>query len=351
MSTISKISLSGNEKIELVGNLATMLSAGIPILDAVNSILEDAKGNQKKILDTLKNDLMQGKQISASLQNFPKSFDKVTVSLIKASEEAGTLEVTLKDLQTHIQKDMEFADKIKFAMIYPALIMVVFAGVMAVILVFVVPKISQVFLRLKVELPLPTKILIFLSDLLLKQTVYLIVGIVIFSVLFVFLYKKNRSGVMETFYRLPLVSRLVKEIDLTRFSRSLYLLLSSGIPITSALDMAKETVFSRQTIQIIAKSRDMVMGGKKLSEGLRTGNGVIPSIVIKLVEAGEKSGSLDKAMLDVSLHLDYQVSNSLKMVTAIMEPVMLVMVAVSVGGMMLAIIAPIYGLISQVGAM
>jgi type II secretory pathway component PulF len=351
MATFSKISLSGNEKIELVGNLATMLSAGIPILDAVNSILEDAKGNQKKILDTLKNDLMQGKQISASLTNFPKCFDKVTVSLVKASEEAGTLEVTLKDLQTHIQKDMEFADKIKFAMIYPMLIMVVFGGVMGVILVFVVPKISQVFLRLKVNLPLPTKILIFLSDLLLKQTVYLAAGVLVLGVLFVFLYKKNRSGLMEIFYRMPLVSRLVKEIDLTRFSRSLYLLLSSGIPITSALDMAKETVFRRQTMQIIAKSRDMVMGGKKLSEGLRTGNGVIPSIVIKLVEAGEKSGSLDKAMMDVSNHLDYQVSNSLKMVTAILEPVMLVMVAVSVGGMMLAIIAPIYGLISQVGAM
>jgi type IV pilus assembly protein PilC len=350
MATTSKISLSGGEKIELIGNLATMLAAGIPILDAVNSISEDTKGNQKKILETIKNDLMQGKQVSVSLASFPRCFDKVTVNLVKASEEAGTLEITLRDLQDHIQKDMEFVDKIKFAMVYPALIMVIFVGVLMVMLVFVIPKISQVFLRLKVELPLPTKIMIFMSDLVMKQTWYLVAGMGIFLTAMIFIYKKNKTGLFNLFYKLPVVSKLVKEIDLTRFSRSLFLLLSSGIPITTALELSREVVFRSQTKQIIAKSREMVMGGKKLSEGLRTGKGEIPSIVIKLVEAGEKSGSLDKSMADVSKHLDYQVSNSLKMVTAIMEPVMLIMVAVSVGGMMMAIIAPIYGLISQVGS-
>lgn len=350
MTTLSKISLSGGEKIELIGNLSTMLSAGIPILEAINSILEDAKGNQKKILETIHNDLMQGKQVSTSLASFPRCFDKVTVSLVKASEEAGTLEVTLKDLQDHIQKDMEFVDKIKFAMIYPALIMILFAGVLAVMLVFVVPKISSVFLRLKVELPLPTKIMIFMSDLVMKQTWLLVGGLAVFTAVVMVLYKKNKPFLFDLFYRLPLVAKLVREIDLARFSRSLFLLLSSGIPITSALDMSREVVFRKQTRQIISKSREMVMGGKKLSEGLRTGKGEIPSIVVKLVEAGEKSGSLDKAMADVSEHLNYRVSNSLKMATAIMEPVMLIVVAISVGGMMMAIIAPIYGLISQVGS-
>ncbi len=351
MATTSKISLSGGEKIELIGNLTTMLTAGIPILEAVNSIAEDTKGNQKKILETIKADLMQGKQISTSLASYPRCFDKVTVNLIKAAEQAGTLEITLRDLEEHIQKDMEFADSIKFAMMYPALILVVFAGVMAVMLVFVVPKISTVFSRLRVTLPLPTKIMIFMSDLLLKHTLYLVGGILIIGGLFAFLYKRNKAGLLELFYRMPVVSKLMKEIDLSKFSRSMFLLLSSGVPITSALELSREVVFRKQTAQLIGKSREMVMGGKKLSEGLRTGKGIIPSIVIKLVEAGERSGSLDKAMSDISTHLDYQVANSLKMATAIMEPVMLILVAVCVGGMMMAIIAPIYGMIGQVGSM
>src|ERR1700693_5598319 len=106
-----------------------MLEAGIPILETVNSVLEDTKGSQKKILETLKADLMQGKHLYYSFAHYPKVFDAVTINLLKASEEAGTLETTLKDLRDHIQKEMEFIDKIKFAMIYPLVILTVFAGV------------------------------------------------------------------------------------------------------------------------------------------------------------------------------------------------------------------------------
>ncbi len=345
----SNISLSTSDKIGLISNLSTMLAAGIPIMDAVSSVLEDTKGNQKKILEALRTDLQQGKHVYESLSAFPRSFDKVTINLIKASEQAGTLEVTLKDLKDHIQKEVEFVDKIKFALIYPVLIMIVFVVVLLAILIFVVPKISAVFSRLKVELPLPTRVLVFVSDLLIKQTWYLVGGLALFALLVIFVYKKNRQLLMEIVSSFPVISGLVRGIDLTRFSRSMYLLLSSGLTITAALELTKEVVFKKKTADLIAKSRDMVMSGKKLSEGFRLDKKIFPSIVVKLIEAGEKSGSLDKSMQDVSTYLDYEVSNSLKTFAAVMEPVMLLMVGVSVGGMMLAIIAPIYGLIGQVG--
>ena len=346
----SRVSLSSSEKMNLFGNLSTMLAAGVPLLEVVNSIMEDTKGSQLKILTTLKNDLMQGKRIHSSFSQFPRVFDKVTINLIKASEEAGTLETVLRDLRDHIQKEMEFTDKIKFALLYPSLILIVFAGMLLTILIVVVPRIATVFSRLKVKLPLPTRILIFISDLLLKHTFFLLGGTALVVVLLIFLYKSNRRLVMEMFYRLPLVSRLVKEIDLTRFTRSMFLLLASGLPITSALELSQDVVMRAQTAKIIAKSRDMVLSGKKLTEGLRAGRGLIPSFMIKLTEAGEKSGSLDKSMADISAHLDYQVSNTLKTLTAVMEPILLVVVGISVGGMMLAIIAPIYGLIGQVSS-
>lgn len=346
---ISHLSLKTSEKIELVSNLATMLTAGIPILDAVNSILEDTKGAQQKILETLKADLSEGKQLYTSFAKFPNCFDKVTVSLIRAAEEAGNLEVTLKDLRDHIQADAEFTDKIKFALIYPGLIVCLFFGLLLVILIFVIPKITQVFVRLKVPLPLPTKILMFMSDLLLKHTFLLLAGIAAVLLLVYFLYKTQKRFFMEFIYRLPVVNTLIRQIDLARFSRSLYLLLSSGLPIATALDLSKDVVLRAQTAQVIANSRHMIMEGKKFSEGLRTGHKVIPSLMIKLVEAGEKSGQLEQSMHDISNTLDYQVSNTLKAFTALMEPVMLIIVSLCVGGMMVSIISPIYSIISQVG--
>jgi len=343
------ITLKTSEKIELVSNLATMLTAGIPILDAVNSILEDTKGSQRKILETLKADLIQGKQIYTSFAKFPRCFDKVTVNLIRAAEEAGNLEVTLKDLRDHIQADAEFTDKIRFALIYPGLIVCLFFGLLLVMLIYVIPRLTEVFVRLKVPLPLPTKILMYMSDILLKHTFYLIAGLAIFGFLFYLLFKSQKRLVMEFVYRLPVVSTLIRQIDLARFSRSLYLLLSSGLPITTALELSQDVVLRAQTSNIIKKSREMIMAGKKFSDGLRAGKKVIPSLMIKLIEAGEKSGQLEQSMHDISNTLDYQVSNTLKAFTALMEPVMLIIVSLSVGGMMISIIAPIYSIISQVG--
>lgn len=343
------ISLSNSEKIGLISNFATMLAAGIPILETVESLLEDAKGNQKKLLEALRNDLNQGNHVWACFSKFPGVFDKVTVNIIKASEQAGTLDVTLKDLKGNIQNQIEFNDKVRAALTYPVIILFVFVGVLLMMLVVVIPKIGSVFERLNVPLPLPTKVLIFSSKLLLNYTIPLIIGTVVVGVLFMTLYKKNRRFVFQALSSLPVVSQLVKEIDLTRFTRSLYLLLSSGIPITTALEFCQDVVTKKEIRDAIAHSQKVVLAGKKLSDGFKDNKKVIPGIMIKITEAGERSGSLDRSMQDISTFLDYQVSNTLRTLMSLLEPIMLVGVGLLVGGMMLSIIAPIYGIISQVG--
>ncbi len=346
---LKSLSLSGSEKISLITNLSTMLSAGIPIVEAVNSMLEDTKGSQKIILETLRTDLMQGNRIYSSFSKFPGCFDAVTVSLIKASEEAGTLETTLKDLRAHIQKEMEFIDKIKASLIYPVVIMIVFIAMMALILIFVVPKLAKVFKTLKISLPLPTRIMITVSDIMTQNTVPFVIGLIALIGFIIYIFKAKKPFLIKVLTSLPLISQLAKEIDLTRFTRNLYLLLSAGLPIATALELSQNVVIREKTAQLIKTSREMVYGGKRFSDGLRTGKGYLPSIMIKLVEAGERSGSLDKSLQDISEFLDYQVSNSLRNLTALMEPVMLVMVGLSVGAMMMSIISPIYGLIGQIG--
>lgn len=344
------IRLSSSDKIALISNLSTMLSAGIPILDAVNNLLEDSKGGIKKVLETLRDDLTQGHQVNFTLAKFSNSFDKVTVNVVKASEEAGTLDITLKDLKASLQKQNEFNDKVRSALIYPIFIVGVFALVLVVQLVYVIPKIALVFKNLRVALPLPTKILIALSDFMLKNTVtflFVIAGIVLF---FIFLFAKKKNFLLNIFYSLPGVSGLVKLIDLTRFSRSLYLLLNSGLPIVAALDLTSEVVVRAQTQNIINKSKEMILAGKTFSQGLRVAKGYIPTMMIKLVETGERTGSLDKSLQDISEYFDYQVTTTLKTLTVLLEPIMLVVIGIMVGGMMISIIAPIYGLMSQIGA-
>lgn len=345
----SKLSLSTADKITMLSNFSTMLSAGISIIETIDSLLEDAKGSQKKILQTLREDLIQGKRVYESFAKFPNAFDQVTVSILKAAEEAGTLDVTLKDIKDNLKKENEFVDKIKTALTYPAVIFVVFLGVLLTILIFVIPKIATVFTRLKINLPLPTRILVFISNIMLSYTILFTIGVLIFIAVLAALYKTKKKFLLGLLFSLPLISNLVKEIDLVRFTRSLSYLLSSGIPIVSALELTENVVIRKDISKIIQTSKDMIISGKKLSEGLKTSKGKIPSIVIKIIEAGEKSGSLDKALKDISEYLDYQVSNSLRTLTALMEPVMLVFVGVVVGGMMLAIIGPIYNLIGQVG--
>lgn len=348
MKTLST-RLSGKDKVALVSNLATMLGAGIPILEAVDSLLEESKGDYKKVLEVLREDLIAGNHVFASFAKFPYIFNKVTVNLIKASEEAGTLETTLKDIKINIEEEMEFTDKVRSAMMYPTFILCVFLAVFLTILLFVVPRVSEVFSRLNVPLPVPTKVMLALSQFLVQNVIAVLAAGVVLGVSVFLLYRKKPEIVLSILFTIPVVSRLVKEIDLTRFSRSLALLLNAGLPIATALELAQDVVVKNEVKDLIIESREMVVSGKMFSEGLRKKKGVFPGMTIKLIEVGEKSGTLAGSLQDISKSLDYQVSKSLKAATALLEPIMLVCVGLGVGGMMMAIIAPIYGLIGQVG--
>jgi type II secretory pathway component PulF len=340
--------LSNSDKIALISNMHTMLASGIPILETVESLLEDSKGGQKKLLQTLHQDLGQGQHMYVTLAKFPKMFDKVTVSIIKSAEESGTLDTSLDDLKTNIRKEIEFNDKIRSALIYPFFIFIVFVIVMIVILVEVIPKISTVFSQLNVTLPLPTKIMIATSNFLLAYTIPIIIATVLLIAGFIYLFRQYRRFFVQAFTSLPLVSLLTEQIDLTRFTRSLYLLLTAGLPITVALELTQNVVIKKNISNAIKHAKNYVYSGKKLSDGFKDNRKVIPPIMIKIIEAGERSGSLDKSMLDISEYLDYEVSGTLKTVTALIEPIMIVGVGIMIGGMMMSIIAPIYQMIGQI---
>lgn len=343
-----KLTLSSADKLSLISNLSTMIAAGIPILPSIDSLLEDSKGSSKKILEEARADLLQGKHLYASLSKFPNVFDKVTVNIIRGAEEAGQLSTTLKDLREEIRKEIEFNDKIRSALTYPILVLLVMLGILIIILVVAVPKIAAVFSRLRVNLPLPTKILIFISNIILTYTIPVIIGTAVFCLGIYFLYKKRKRWFLALLYPLPFLSTLFREIDLTRFSRGMHLLLHSGITITNALDLTQDVVQNPEIARSIAFAKETISSGENLSVAFKKHKKIFPGVMVKIIEAGEKTGTLDQSMKDISEYLDYRVSSSLKTLTVVLEPVMLVIVGLLVGGMMLSIIAPIYNLIGQV---
>lgn len=344
----SAIKISDQEKMQLFGNLSTMLAAGIPILEAVISLLEESKQNLEKILLTLKEDLEAGQVVNQSLAKFPRSFDKVTLNLIKAAEEAGTLEVALKDIQESIQKEMEFGDKIKSAMMYPLIVFLLFIAVMLVMLIFVMPRIAKVFSRLKADLPLPTKIMIFASDFLINYWYWVVAAFVLFILIIAVIMRYKKQNVLSFFYGFPLISNLVRQVDGARFSRNMFLLLNSGLPIVTALELSQEVMIKKEMRQLVDNARQMVISGKRFAEGLHSKKKLMSGMTIKLIEVGERSGTLNQSMKDIAEALDYEVTKNLQKATAMLEPIMLIFVGLVVGGMMMSIIGPIYGLISGV---
>ena len=347
---LSNLRISAKDRMQLMGNISTMLKAGIPILEVIESLLEEIKGPTQKVLQTIKADLQAGRMIHESLAKYPASFNKVTISLIKAAEEAGNLEVALKDVQDGIKSEMEFTDKIKSAMVYPIFVLLVFVGVLVMMLVVVMPKVSQVFGRLNMKLPLATKLLIAASDAVTGHymiAIGIVVGLIVFFALF-FKYKRNMLA--NLLFSLPVLAKMVRQIDLTRFARNMSLLLGSGLPIVTALDLAEDVIVKKDLFQLVVAARGKITSGMTLAEGLRSPNHLISGIVIKLIDVGERTGTLQQAMKDVTEMLDYEVSKSIKTATTLLEPIMLVFVGITVGGMMMSIIAPMYGMISSVSS-
>jgi type II secretory pathway component PulF len=347
---VTKLRLSPKEKLNLITNLATMLSAGIPILETVEVLANDTKGNQQKILKILLEDLNQGLSISASFGRSPKAFDPVTLNLLRSAEESGSLDSALTDLAENIKEEIEFTSKVRGALIYPFIIFLLFLGIMLVILIYVVPRISDVFRKLKLDLPLTTRVLIWSSETFLAYWPFIIAGSLVIIALLTLLFVRKKREVVSLLFSLPLISRLARQIDLARFTKSFGLLLTSGIPIVLALEYSEHSVAKKDMARAIRKARDTVSSGKPLSEGLSLSKKLFPDLMIRIVSAGERSGALEESMGKLNDQFELGVSSALKTVTTMLEPILLVIIGLFVGGMMLSIIAPIYQLIGGITA-
>jgi type II secretory pathway component PulF len=346
----SRIQLSGKDRLLLFSNMSTMLTAGIPILETVDGLAADSKGSLKKVVEVLRQSLLNGEPLSRGMSRLPRSFDAVTLNIMRAAEAGGTLEETLQNIVQTQKKEMTFSDTIRIAMIYPIFIGVIFMGIIVLMLTFVVPRISSVFLTMRVNIPPFTMAMFAASDFFVGHWLLVSIAFIVFITLLYLIIKANRRVFIAAVLSLPVLSQLGVNIDLARMTRSFSLLLRSGVALDEALALTKRVVNKPQIVRIIEHMQQNIEGGKSLASGLRDTHSLLPPIMARSLETAEKSGTLETTMLSLADYFDEQVTGSLKVVSSLIEPIMIVVIGCMVGLLMVSVIAPIYGLISQTGS-
>lgn len=349
--TTSRIRLRGKDKVSLFSDLATMLTAGIPISEVIESIEMDSNGKLKRVLKELHQSITNGEPLSKGMERFPRSFDTVTLNIMRAAETGGTLEVSLQDIVRNLKKQLAFIDSIRIAMIYPAFIGVIFTGIILLMLTFVIPRIAKVFESMRVNIPWITRAMITASDYFLGHWILVSVVFIGLIVLIYLLISMNRRAVVSALLSMPGLRRLGTNIDLLQLTRSFALLVKAGVPLDESIVLSKRVVRKKQVIAAIDLMQRNIEAGRPLSHGLRDGKTVIPPIMSRSIETAESSGTLEQTLQSLSEYFDEQVAESVKIVNSLLEPVMIVVIGVMVGSLMATIIAPIYNLISQVNSL
>jgi type IV pilus assembly protein PilC len=342
------IYVSNTDKLILFSNLSSLLSSGIPILEATDIISDDAPKSLQPILNQFKQSLTQGKTLASTLSLFPNSFDPITISLVETAEKSGNFESILKDIVADIKRDMELSEKVKSAAAYPLVTAFVFLVILVVILLYVIPKVAEVFGRIKVAIPLPTQILFAISaNLLIYWPVFLSIAVLLLIGI-ILLLKYKKCFIISVLITLPIIKGIAKNMDLARFTKSLSLMLSAGIPITEALNLSAKLINNRNLRIAINNIAELVSKGQNLGDSLGNQRNQFPRVMINMIKAGEKSGSLEKSTYDLSEHFNMLVESSLKNLTTLMEPFLLLFMGTLVAGLMLSVIAPIYQLIGSI---
>lgn len=349
-TSVSKIRLKTKERLSIFSDLSTMLIAGIPIIEILYSLEADAKGNPKKVLAYMRSSLANGVPLSRALSQMPKAFDAVSVNLIRSAEAGGTLETTLRDIVSATKKEMAFSEQLRMTMIYPIFVMAVFLGIVVLMLTFVIPRVAEVFSSMHIQTPWITKVMIKASNLLMTHWLSIVIGIAIIAVFAVFFIKANKRLIIRSLLALPPLQALGTDIDLARFTRSFGLLMRSGVPIIESLKLSEKVVQKKSIIAVIQQMEIDVAAGKSISLSMRQPKSPIPTVMWRSIKTAETTGTLDQILQNLTEHFDDQVASSLKILSSLLEPVLIVVVGVLVGLLMVSIIAPIYNMISQINA-
>jgi type IV pilus assembly protein PilC len=329
--------------------LATMLSAGLPVIRALAIIQDQTRNNKvKKLLSQITIDIERGYALHEALRRHPKCFSSVYVNLIKAGEPGGLLVKVLKRLGEYLEEEIQTKNRIITACIYPALILVftIITGVL--IIVFVMPTFAELLDAVGADMPGPSQILMLGSQFLVQNLFYLL--LTTSSLLVVFRTSKQIEEVRicmdRLSLRLPLIGRLNAQVLESRFTRTMAILISSGIPVLAAMEMVEGVIENTFVLKALRQARENISEGQSIATPLQE-SGVFEPILIQMIAVGEETGTLDEMLGKISDYYEQEIKRSIERGATALEPLLIAMVAIIIGGIVLATLLPVFDLLAN----
>ncbi|OGW79592.1 MAG: hypothetical protein A3G33_07290 [Omnitrophica bacterium RIFCSPLOWO2_12_FULL_44_17] len=328
--------------------LATMVEAGVPLVQSLNILAEQAENvTMQDVIIRLHDDVESGKSLSEALEKHRKVFSELFISMVKAGESSGSLEEILDRLATYIEKSAALQKKIKSALVYPSVVASM-AGIITMgMMTFVVPKFAGIFTSLNAPLPAPTKILLAISDFLRGNFILIAIGLVvlIFLVLRFINTKKGRLWFDSSLLKMPIFGPLFLKVAVSKFSRTLSTLLKSGVPILGSLEIVGKTAGNRLIEILIGEVANSIKEGETISGPLARKK-IFPPMVVRMVGVGEETGELDKMLTKIADFYDVQVDTAVTGLTAMIEPLVIAFLGIVIGAIVIAMFLPILTLTS-----
>ncbi len=328
--------------------LATLLRAGMPLVPALSALVEQLRGTRAQdnpfaeIMEQVANDVNSGNTLADALGKHPNVFSSLFVNMVAAGETSGTLEEVLLRLAEILEKRVHLAAKVKSAIAYPLMMIFVAVGVVVFLMSVVVPSITTIFIEMNRALPWPTRFLISTSAFI--RTYLVLIAIVVcaafFGIVAGYTTKNGRLFADRTKLKLPLFGKLFLKLEIARLTRTLGILLVSGIPILSALEIAKQVIQNSFIADALDSVKDLVSKGDNIADAIRR-TGLFPPIVFHIIATGQISGNIEDGLINIADMYDGEVELATKTLTSLLEPVILLFMGAVVGFIVLAILLPI----------
>lgn len=342
--------ITTKDKIVFTRQFATLIGAGLPLAQALRTVSEQTENKKmRSVVDDILASVESGSSLKDAFSKFPDVFDKVYLALIAAGEMSGTLDESLRRVATQQEKDAAMMSKIRGALTYPAIVLVVIGLVMVFMMVQVVPQVKQLYKDMHQELPFATQILIGISDFMINFWWLVLVGIGVAGYFFR-QYLKTESGIkFAANFKLnvPLFSPLFRKLYMARFARTGQLLLSTGVALLDMLNICGDAMNNIIVKKSIDEAGKLVQGGKSLSESLK-GKDYILDMVPQMINIGEQSGKIDEMLGKTAQVYEDELDEQIKAISTLIEPILMVVMALMAGGLIGAILFPIYSLVTKV---
>ncbi len=324
--------------------LATMIDAGLPLVQSLDILsMQQENKTFKEVIKNIKESVEGGSTFAGALGKHPKTFDDLYVNLVVAGEEGGILDNVLNRLAIYIEKAESLKKKIKSALVYPSTIVCVAVIVVVVLMLFVIPVFADMFRSVGQTLPLPTLIVLAMSNMLKKYILLFIVALVVLIFLFKRYYatEKGKLAIDNLTLKLPVFGPLFRKVAVARFSRTLSTLITSGVPILDGLTITSRTAGNKLIEYAIIKARTSISEGETIAEPLARSE-IFPPMVTQMIAVGESTGSLDSMLAKIADFYEEEVDVAVATLTSLLEPLLMVFLGVTVGGVVIAMYMPIF---------